>query len=283
MPVPAIRLRAFVMSPRDTDAERTALENIVAEINRGLASDLGIVVELVRWETHIRPGIDSDPQMVINRQLPPPDIFIAIFWTRLGTPTPRAPSGTAEEFNMAVDAWKSNEDVEILSYFNAKEVSPREIDPDQLAALAAFRAQVEDRGVLVSEFRGVTEFEAKAREHLGAAVRRWAARIDDGIDVTATRALGRVRLSGVSVSLDLLTRLERDWATVETAALGYPPHDLNYIAGVIGAVDGLRLRFFALLEEVGLRTAEELEPLHKEWDALPGRVAEVFPWIEDRK
>jgi hypothetical protein len=283
MPVPAMRLRAFVMSPSDTRAERDALEKVAAEINRSIGSDLGLVLELIRWESHFRPGIDSDAQAVINRQLLPPDIFIAVFWTRLGTPTPRAPSGTAEEFNMAVDAWESNREVEILTYFNAKEIPPRDIDPDQLSALRQFRAEVEGRGVLVSEFRGVADFEAKSREHLGAAVRKWAATTKDEISVTSAHGNGRVTLEGVSVSLELIRELQNDWGMVQTAALGYPPNEINYLAGVVNAVAVLRHRVLRLLEEVGLRSDDELEQWHKEWDALPDQVAELFPWIPDEK
>jgi hypothetical protein len=283
MPVPAMRLRAFVMSPSDTHAERDALEKVVAEINRGIGSDLGLVLELIRWESHFRPGIDSDAQAVINKQLLPPDIFIAVFWTRLGTPTPRAQSGTAEEFNMAVDAWDSNRDVEILTYFNAKEVLPRNIDPEQLAALRRFRAEVEGRGVLVSEFRGVEDFEAKSREHLGAAVRKWATIAKDEISVTSAHGHGRVTLQGVSISLDLIRELQEDWLMVQDAALGYPPNEVNYLAGIVNAVAVLRHRVLSLLEEVGLQSADAMEPWHKGWDTLPDEVAELFPWVDDDK
>lgn len=73
------------------------MDRVVAELNRGIADERGLVVELIRWETHVRPVIGTDAQDVINRQIGVPDVFIGIFWKRLGTPTPRAPSGTAEE------------------------------------------------------------------------------------------------------------------------------------------------------------------------------------------
>jgi hypothetical protein len=89
----------FVASPGDTGEERQRLERVVEELNKGVADENRIVLDLVRWETHTRPGIGEDAQDVINRQIPEPDIVIAMFWRRLGTPTHRAPSGTAENCN----------------------------------------------------------------------------------------------------------------------------------------------------------------------------------------
>ena len=135
MPHSATRLRAFVLSPGDTTPERDLLDGVVAELNRGVGAEHDIVLELFRWETHLRPGIGSDPQAVINRQLPSLDVFIAIFWTRLGTPTPRADSGSAEEFHRAVTAWKEDPNIEVLTYFKTAAIPYRAIDPAQLQAL----------------------------------------------------------------------------------------------------------------------------------------------------
>ena len=45
----------------------------------------------------------SDPQQIINSQVSDEyDIFIGILWTRFGTPTERAGSGTEEEFSWSL-------------------------------------------------------------------------------------------------------------------------------------------------------------------------------------
>ncbi|MYD31374.1 MAG: DUF4062 domain-containing protein, partial [Nitrospira sp. SB0661_bin_20] len=64
-------------------------------------------MDVVRWETRTTPGFGKDPQDVINKQISDAyDIFIGIMWTRFGTPTPRAGSGTEEEFLRAYDRYK---------------------------------------------------------------------------------------------------------------------------------------------------------------------------------
>jgi hypothetical protein len=162
-----------VASPSDTQEERERLEAVVDELNRGVAAERDLILELLRWETHVRPGIGEDSQAVINAQIPPPDIVVAIFWKRLGTATPRGGSGTAEEILAVLDAWATGENVELLTYFNQQRYLPTADDLDQLGRLLAFREDLQNRGVLVSTYAGPSDFEAKVREHLSAAVRAW--------------------------------------------------------------------------------------------------------------
>ena len=44
-------LRIVVASPSDVQAERDALSGVVDELNRGIAGERGLRLELVRWET----------------------------------------------------------------------------------------------------------------------------------------------------------------------------------------------------------------------------------------
>lgn len=169
----ATRVRLFVASPGDTQDERDRLQTVVAELNRGIAEERELVLELVRWETHARPGIGGDAQEVINRQLPDPDFVVAMFWKRLGMPTPRAESGTAEELARAIERWHAQEGIEILIYFNQAPYTPSSTDLDQVAQLLAFRQKLQDGGLLVWEYDGVGDFEAKVRQHLTAAMREW--------------------------------------------------------------------------------------------------------------
>ena len=52
----------------------------------------------VGWETHATPAMGDRPQAIINKQiLAGCDLLVAVFWTRLGSPTGAAASGTVEE------------------------------------------------------------------------------------------------------------------------------------------------------------------------------------------
>ena len=96
------RLRIFVASPGDVQAEREALDGVVDELQRTLGQDRPLFLDYVRYETHAAPAM-GDVQAVITEQLDLKDIdlFVGILWKRFGTPTPRAGSGTEDEFQIA--------------------------------------------------------------------------------------------------------------------------------------------------------------------------------------
>jgi hypothetical protein len=103
MPTDVTLLKVFIASPGDVAEERGMAESVVQELNRTLCKALCLRLELLRWETDTFPGLGSDSQAVINEQIAEDfDIFVGILWSRFGTPTPRAESGTEEEFNRAV-------------------------------------------------------------------------------------------------------------------------------------------------------------------------------------
>jgi anti-sigma regulatory factor (Ser/Thr protein kinase) len=195
---PVNRLRVFVASPGDTEEERNRLSSVIEEINRGIARDRGLILELVRWETDVRPGMGGDAQEVINQQLPDADIVVGIFWKRLGTPTPRAESGTAEELEAAIEQWHSQGDIEILTYFNQSPYTLDSAELSQLERLLAFRDKLKSQGMLLWNYDGVPDFEAKARQHLTAAVRDWPDRAPRRAD--RRRAGARLERGGATPS-----------------------------------------------------------------------------------
>jgi anti-sigma regulatory factor (Ser/Thr protein kinase) len=209
------RLQVFVASPGDTAEERERLEVVVGELNKGIAKGRNLVLELVRWETDVRPGLGNDAQDVINRQLPEADIVIGIFWARLGTPTPRAASGTVEELEAAIERWRSQEKVEIMVYFNQQPTPPLSNDLDQLRRLQEFRRKLQAHN-LVWEYDGVDDFETKVRRHLTRTLLDWPPGSSPGLTIP-TAALPPARESdqpfhGVKEEVD--PRRESDLHTV---------------------------------------------------------------------
>ena len=169
------RIAVFVASPGDTQEERRCLQRVVAELNRGVAEDRQLLLDLVCWETHAWPGAGADAQDVINQQIPPPDIFIGIFWKRLGTPTQRASSGTVEEVERALAKWREGGRIPILIYFNQSPYLPTKEDLAQHRGVLEFRDHLTKQGLLVADYLGVADFESKARQHLTQVVRTWTA------------------------------------------------------------------------------------------------------------
>jgi hypothetical protein len=92
------KLSIFLASPSDVRQERALVREVIDEINRTVAKDKGVFLELISSERAI-PGYGKDGQAIINEQIGDMqrhDLFVGIMWNHIGTPTPRDISGTAE-------------------------------------------------------------------------------------------------------------------------------------------------------------------------------------------
>lgn len=172
MPEQVTKFRIFVASPGDVSDERSRSARVVEELSRTFGDDEGFVLELIRWETHAWPGFGDDAQDVINQEIRAYDVFVGILWRRLGTPTQRAASGTAEEFARAYERWEKHRMPLLMFYFSRAPFSPTADDLGQLQAVMAFKDMVAAKGGLYWEYDGADEFEALLRQHLYRQIRK---------------------------------------------------------------------------------------------------------------
>src|SRR5262245_47028120 len=170
MPTTVNKIKVFVASPGDVQAEREQLSRVVEELNRTipeLAPEKGILLELVKWETHVHPGLGRDAQDVVNRQIGAYDIFVGIMWKRFGTPTAVAESGTEEEFQRVYAEWEKDHKLPVMFYFcQAAPAFPRnQAEIDQLKKVVTFRDELSQKG-LVWEYKDAASFADVIRPHL---------------------------------------------------------------------------------------------------------------------
>src|SRR4051794_518434 len=103
MPFKANTYRVMIASPSDLAEERQAVTEAINEWNALHAIAESVVLLPVKWETHAIPQSGIRPQEAINGQLvTESDILIGLFWTRIGTGTGVAESGTVEEIDQFV-------------------------------------------------------------------------------------------------------------------------------------------------------------------------------------
>ena len=147
-------------------AERDHVKAVADELNRGIAAQAGFVLEVVRWETHARPDMGRAEQLILD-QIGQYDLFVGIMWRRFGTPTGVAGSGTEEEFDHALRAWRQSGHPRLLCYFSRAPSEPPETvdEATQLLKVTQFRSQVEDQG-LAWRYRSDADFKDLLREHL---------------------------------------------------------------------------------------------------------------------
>jgi hypothetical protein len=193
-------LSVFLASPSDVQAERDIVSEVINELNFVWSKQLGLRMELIRWETSVYPGLGSDPQDVVNSQVIPNfDLFVGIMWHRFGTPTQRAASGTYEEFQAAKSRWeKSPSSVDVMFYFKDAPISPNSVDIVQLGQVQEFRKELGVSG-LYSSFLSVDDFEKKIRNHLSLRAQKWS---DNPIPVLSGTALAPMEESNHGDTVD---------------------------------------------------------------------------------
>src|SRR5688500_14105574 len=124
MPNQLTVLRVFAASPSELSEERALLDQVISELNNVWSSKLGLWLQLIRWETHAYPGVGADAQEVVNEEIGDDyEIFVGLMWTRFGTATGRAASGTEEEFERAYSRYKEDKrSVRVMFYFRGGNV-----------------------------------------------------------------------------------------------------------------------------------------------------------------
>jgi hypothetical protein len=158
--------KVFLASPSDTEAERVQIDKIVQEINGTLGSRNGYVLRLLKWEDGTYPDFGEDGQDVINKQVGDDyNIFIGIMWKKFGSPTKRAGSGTAEEFERAYSRLKGDPDLKIMFYFNNAPIS-QDTDLKQFEQVKEFKAKVAELGGLYKSYAGQENFSETVRTQL---------------------------------------------------------------------------------------------------------------------
>lgn len=153
--------RALVASPSDCVHERKIIPEVISAWNAVHSLSSAAIIEPVLWETHSRPGMGNRPQELINRQLVEHcDLIIGAFWTRLGTPTGIAESGTAEEIEQFRKAGKP-----VFLYFSSAPVVPESLDVDQYKALTKYKEQLGQQG-LYSKYETLADLREQLQRHL---------------------------------------------------------------------------------------------------------------------
>lgn len=162
----------FIASPGDVLTEREAVIEVVRELNLTTATILDSKVNIIRWETHSYPDFGVDAQDVINKQINNDfDIFLGIMWSRFGTQTKRAESGTQEEFLLAYDKWKKdNGKIKLMFYFKSAPVPFDQIDTQQIQLIRDFKSDIKEKGGFICDFKDADNFRQLLKIHLNNAL-----------------------------------------------------------------------------------------------------------------
>ncbi|PYX01058.1 MAG: hypothetical protein DMG89_02730 [Acidobacteria bacterium] len=149
-------------------AELNVLERVIQELNPRLRDAYEVEFRILTAGNAVVPGIGTDPQAIINAQISDQyDVYLGMLGARFGAPTPRAGSGTEEEFRLACDHWvKAPDSVKILFYFKGTpDVPVQDLDVQQLARVQEFKASIKKQ-IFYADFKATDDFLPLVREHL---------------------------------------------------------------------------------------------------------------------
>ncbi len=160
-------LQVFISGPGDTSREQQLVARTIRSMNQSQMKYLGITLQSLSWKEDLRADFGIYAQDVINRQFSDKwDIYVGVLWARHGTPTPKAQSGTEEEFDLAYERWKAdNTSCKIAVFFSEAPIPPT-VDAEQLQKVQAFRRKVEASGGVYTTFANTEDFIFKIRDYL---------------------------------------------------------------------------------------------------------------------
>lgn len=171
-------IRVFVASPGDVNDARDVVKEVVDELNNTWGRRGGLTLQMLDWRTHVTPWLGKPPEKVVLQQIPVDtwDLFVAIFWSRMGTPTgninPKTSepfkSGTEEEFTLAYHWNQTNNTPKLLLYRCMADVKVS-VDPEQLKLVQDFFKQFLHVGRyfgFYQEYQNLNEFRKLIQRHL---------------------------------------------------------------------------------------------------------------------
>ena len=153
------QIKVFISHPADVKKETEIIRQAIGTWNDVHSDDQKLILKPVEWESCTFPEQGNSAQETINRQLLYDcDLLIAVFWTRLGTPTENASSGTAEEIQKHLLQGKP-----AMLYFSDAPISPSLIDLSQYKALKKFKLKLSG---LVTLYKSLDQFKDVFPQHL---------------------------------------------------------------------------------------------------------------------
>jgi hypothetical protein len=219
-------LTVFVASPGDTAAEVETVRDVIVELNRLNGRTEGFRLEMIHYKTDSYSAVGPDAQAIINHQLDEYDVFLGIMKTKFGEPTPRADSGTEEEFDRALGKYFAQPTkIALMFYFGNPEVRFLDIDPAQALKMRAFRDRVQQH-VKTADFLSVETLRNLLRHDLLLTARNILMAPSAPVgQLSEKRAWTTQRLADWSAETK---RTTPQWSTYRTIPIGlYGRHALR--------------------------------------------------------
>lgn len=149
--------KIFLASSSELKEDRDQFELLISTKNYKLF-EKGVILEVVRWENFLDAISDTRLQDEYNKAINECDIFIMLFFTKVG-------KYTEEEFETAFKHFKATNKPYIFTYFKDAPISTGSLNDDVLS-LIQFKKKLDSLGHFYSTYKTIDDLKYKFSEQL---------------------------------------------------------------------------------------------------------------------
>lgn len=143
----------FISSPGDVPDDRGLIIRTIDGWNQRNGQSRKVFFQPLTWEQMVPPDRSGSGQEVIDAQIGATyDIYLGLMWSRFGSATRNADSGTEDEFDQAIVRHNTGESLRISFLFKNSDIPQDILDGVQFDKVQKFKKKVADEGCLYREF-----------------------------------------------------------------------------------------------------------------------------------
>jgi hypothetical protein len=150
--------KIFLASSAELKEDRKEFEIFIGRKNKDWVNK-GVFLDLVIWEDFLDAMSQTRLQDEYNKAIRVCDLFVMLFWTKVG-------QYTEEEFETAFGQFKSANKPFIFTYFKDAEISVASANKKDLMSLWAFQEKMSSLGHFYTVYKNVDELKFKFNQQL---------------------------------------------------------------------------------------------------------------------
>jgi hypothetical protein len=161
-------IKIFLASSSELKDDRAEFERLIGRENKEYIKS-GIFLELNMWEDFLDTLSETSLQDEYNKEVQESDIFISLFHTKVG-------KYTEEEFQKALQTFKTNGKPLIYTYFKNESIAPIEIT-DDIQTLLSFRKKLRDLGHFCTMYENIDDLKYQFSNQIEKIIPNFSANI----------------------------------------------------------------------------------------------------------
>jgi hypothetical protein len=147
------KYRLLISCPSDCEGFKETVVHTLSITNHFCETFLGARIEPIYYKENVPSGTANEAQEVISRNVRGEfDIYVGLFWSRLGTPTSGYKSGAVEELEIAYEMNESSGKIGIHVYFCEAMMPPEVWRTSAPHDIEWLRSHAGGRGTLYKSF-----------------------------------------------------------------------------------------------------------------------------------